>query len=74
VSEPDRIDRNELTGSAQTVLGIISPDQLGRTLMHEHLLWDIRTPAMVEIGDLAPEIALCSCFGSRDDHELNAIE
>jgi phosphotriesterase-related protein len=51
-----------LRGKAQTVLGIVDPADLGPTLMHEHLLWDIRTPAMVEHGDLGPEITLCNCF------------
>ena len=34
---PDR----DLTGMAQTILGPISPDQLGVTLTHEHLLIDL---------------------------------
>ena len=33
---------NERTGRIQTVLGLIEPGQLGRTLMHEHLLFDLR--------------------------------
>jgi hypothetical protein len=41
-----RPSRDELRGKAQTVLGLIDPAELGPTLMHEHLLWDIRTPAM----------------------------
>ena len=32
----------ERTGQVQTVNGLISPDQLGLTLMHEHLLCDLR--------------------------------
>ncbi len=51
-----------LKGRAQTVLGLIDPNELGRTLMHEHLLWDIRTPAMVAEGNPGPEITLCNCF------------
>src|SRR3954454_19875817 len=51
----------ELRGKVQTVLGTIAPEALGPTLMHEHLLWDIRTPEMAA-ADLGPEIALCNCW------------
>ena len=34
--------RNELKGRIQTVLGPIAPAALGRTLMHAHVLCDIR--------------------------------
>ena len=37
--------RAELKGKIQTVLGPIAPEALGRTLMHEHVLSDIRPPA-----------------------------
>jgi phosphotriesterase-related protein len=33
---------NERAGKIQTVLGLIEPEQLGRTLMHEHFLFDLR--------------------------------
>ena len=33
--------RGELTGKVQTVLGLIDPDSLGVTLVHEHLLSDM---------------------------------
>ena len=33
---------NERTGRIQTVRGLIDPVDLGRTLMHEHLLFDLR--------------------------------
>lgn len=36
---PDR------TGQVQTVLGLVAPGELGMTLMHEHVLLDIRRPA-----------------------------
>ena len=36
--------RDELKGKIQTVLGPIAPETLGRTLMHEHVLCDIRPP------------------------------
>lgn len=57
-----RLTRADLRGRAQTVLGPVEPVELGPTLMHEHLLWDIRTPAMRADPDQGPEIALCNCF------------
>ena len=39
-----RLSPSDLKGKAQTVSGLIGPSELGPTLMHEHLLWDIRTP------------------------------
>jgi phosphotriesterase-related protein len=33
---------NDRIGRIQTVRGLIEPSQLGRTLMHEHLLFDLR--------------------------------
>lgn len=43
---------------AQTVLGAVAPGDLGPTLMHEHLLCDIRHPSVRKPEDLGPEIAL----------------
>ncbi len=57
-----RHTRELLRGKAQTVLGIVDPATLGPTLMHEHLLWDIRTPAMRANPDQGPEVTLCNCF------------
>lgn len=57
-----RATRESLRGRAQTVLGTVDPAQLGPTLMHEHLLWDIRTPAMRADPDQGPQITLCNCF------------
>jgi len=57
-----RITRDELRGRAQTVRGLVDPGELGPTLMHEHLLWDIRTPTMRAEPDQGPEIALCNCW------------
>jgi predicted metal-dependent phosphotriesterase family hydrolase len=42
----------------QTVLGPIAPADLGPTLMHEHLLCDIRHPSQRKPEDLGPELAL----------------
>ena len=57
-----RSTRDELRGRAQTVLGPVDPGTLGKTLMHEHLIWDIRTPAMAAEEDQGPEISLCNCW------------
>ena len=35
---------NERKGKVQTVRGLIEPDELGPTLMHEHILWDVTRP------------------------------
>jgi phosphotriesterase-related protein len=50
--------RDQLKGKIQTVLGLIEPQALGRTLMHEHVLCDIRPPATRTDNDLGPEITL----------------
>jgi phosphotriesterase-related protein len=42
----------------QTVLGPIAPDDLGATLMHEHLLCDIRCPSRRTPDALGPELDL----------------
>ena len=57
-----RLTRDELKGKAQTVRGLVDPGELGATLMHEHLLWDIRTPAMRVDPDQGPELCLCNYF------------
>ena len=40
------ISRDELRGTIQTVRGAIEPSRLGPTLMHEHLICDLRTPEL----------------------------
>jgi phosphotriesterase-related protein len=50
--------RDQLKGKIQTVLGLIEPEALGRTLMHEHVLCDIRPPGTRSDNDLGPEITL----------------
>ncbi len=54
--------REDLRGRIQTVTGLIAPEDLGPTLMHEHLLWDIRRPDMRDDPDQGPEIDLCNCW------------
>jgi phosphotriesterase-related protein len=53
-----RIDRTALRGCAQTVVGPVAPEALGPTLMHEHLLCDIRPPSQRGAEHLGPEIRL----------------
>jgi len=51
----ERLTRQELVGSVQTVNGLIAPDRLGNTLLHEHVLLDIRPPAwktLEQVGDV----------------------
>lgn len=57
-----RIEPSQLRGRIQTVTGLIDPAALGPTLMHEHLIWDVRTAEMVATSDQGPEIDLCNCF------------
>lgn len=57
-----RLGRDQLRGKAQTVLGLVDPDELGPTLMHEHLIWDIRTQVMADDPNQGPEISLCNCY------------
>ncbi|WP_022728304.1 phosphotriesterase family protein [Fodinicurvata sediminis] len=52
------MNREDLKGKIQTVTGLIEPEALGQTLMHEHVLCDIRSPAKREIEANDPEITL----------------
>ena len=52
------MDRASLRGRVQTVLGPVAPEELGPTLMHEHLLVDIRPPSKRAPADLGPELRL----------------
>ncbi|WP_104825771.1 aryldialkylphosphatase [Rhizobium sp. NXC24] len=56
-----RLTREQLRGRAQTVTGLVDPIELGRTLMHEHLIWDAR-PRDWKAAEPGPEIELCNCF------------
>lgn len=53
-----RLNRASLRGKVQTVLGLLDPEELGRTLMHEHVLCDITPPAIAALNDPGPEITL----------------
>jgi phosphotriesterase-related protein len=50
------MDRASLRGRAQTVLGPVAPEALGPTLMHEHILVDIRPPSKRAPEHQGPEI------------------
>lgn len=56
------LSHSDLKGTAQTVQGIIDPETLGATLMHDHLLWDIRTPSLQADPDQGPDICLCNVW------------
>ena len=58
-----RLSRSDLTGKVQTVRGLIDPSELGQTLMHEHVLWDLRTPEIRAKNDLGPELTFKNIFG-----------
>lgn len=57
---------SDLKGKVQTVTGLVAPETLGATLMHEHLFIDLNPPAYR--GEVLPEgvtdaaIDLCNCF------------
>lgn len=52
------MNREDLKGKIQTVTGLIEPEDLGQTLMHEHVLCDIRSPEKRKIEANDPEITL----------------
>jgi len=54
------VNREALKGKVQTVTGLIDPARLGKTLMHEHLLCDLRTPTMMQSNEPDPEISLAT--------------
>ena len=51
-----------IRGRVQTVLGLIEPNALGSTLMHEHLLCDLNSPALEPPSDPEPAITLQNVF------------
>jgi phosphotriesterase-related protein len=52
------MDRSQLRGKVQTVGGLLAPELLAATLMHEHVLCDITPPRMAALNDPGPEITL----------------
>ncbi|MBM3630255.1 MAG: aryldialkylphosphatase, partial [Alphaproteobacteria bacterium] len=65
-----RLTRSDLRGRVQTVLGPIEPEKLGRTLMHEHVLCDIRPPETRGENDLGPEITLENVWQINHGHGI----
>lgn len=55
-----RAERQALQGKVQTVLGPVAPEALGQTLMHEHLVWDIRSPLLAAMQNQGPMLCLCN--------------
>lgn len=58
----ERLTRQELVGSVQTVNGLVAPDRLGLTLLHEHVLLDIRPPAWRTLEQVGEVITLENRF------------
>lgn len=60
------VSRAERIGQVQTVTGLIQPQDLGPTLMHEHLLINVGPPAMREAafvdGTDREPVQACDCF------------
>jgi phosphotriesterase-related protein len=51
------------SGRVQTVKGLIAPEELGPTLMHEHLLIDVAPPRMRLMRSVDdPLVQACDCF------------
>lgn len=68
--------REQLKGWVQTVLGLIDPDRLGRTLMHEHLLSDLRTPEARKINEPEEPITLENVWAinyGRKKHRMQYV-
>ena len=51
-----------LSGKIQTVLGLIEPSELGKTLLHEHILTDIRPPSWKTLPQIGEKITLQNRF------------
>jgi phosphotriesterase-related protein len=51
-----------LRGKVQTVCGLTEPDEIGLTLLHEHVLVDIRPPSWREIEQVGEVITLANRF------------
>ncbi|UPT64793.1 MAG: hypothetical protein M0D54_10000 [Hyphomonadaceae bacterium JAD_PAG50586_4] len=57
-----RLTRDDLRGRAQTVNGVVAPETLGATLLHEHVLVDIRPPAWKKLEQVGSNITLRNRF------------
>ena len=70
------MNRDTLSGKVQTVIGLIDPARLGKTLMHEHLLCDLRTPTMLKSNEPDPEITLQNRYAidyGRVPHKMQYV-
>ncbi|MGI4802266.1 MAG: phosphotriesterase family protein [Janthinobacterium lividum] len=57
---------NPRRGKVQTVNGLIEPAQLGRTMMHEHLVIDLNPPRLrAEAVGPTDTLDYCDCFAVR---------
>jgi len=54
--------RDDLRGRIQTVTGLIAPEDLGSTLMHEHILCDITPPRLAAVNTPDVDITLENYF------------
>lgn len=68
----------DLRGKIQTVEGLLAPEQLGPTLMHEHVLCDLTPPELARQGGAEVEITLENVWEIRyhwtkhlGNHRLN---
>lgn len=65
------LTRDDLRGHAQTVRGLVDPAELGHTLLHEHVLCDIRPPEERGDNDNGCCITLETCweinYGERNE-------
>lgn len=57
-----RVSRSELRGQVQTVNGLVAPETLGPTLLHEHVLVDIRPPSWRTLKQVGARITLKNRF------------
>jgi phosphotriesterase-related protein len=69
-----RLDRSQLKGRAQTVLGLIDPALLGSTLMHEHIICDITPPRLAATGVEGDEIDICNCWQINYGQKTSALK
>jgi phosphotriesterase-related protein len=57
-----RLGREVLRGKVQTVQGLVDPGDIGATLLHEHVLLDIRPPSWHDLEQVGETITLANRF------------
>ena len=57
-AERPNASSSTMVGKVQTVTGSIEPEQLGPTMMHEHLFVDLRRTNLIDDGSPATDVAL----------------